>query len=46
MSASIQTDMKIAIIMNDNSYVGREYVKALIEANICFDLINIGHLLR
>ena len=43
MSASIQTDMKIAIIMNDNSYVGREYVKALIEANICFDLINIGH---
>lgn len=35
--------MKIAIIMNENSYVGREYLKKMKEYNIEVDIITIGH---
>lgn len=34
--------MKIAILMNHNSYPGREYSKALINSDIDFDIISIG----
>lgn len=34
--------MKIALIMNDNSYPGREYMKALVNNHINVDVINIG----
>lgn len=34
--------MKIALIMNDNSYPGREYMKALVKHHISVDVINIG----
>lgn len=35
--------MKIGLIMNHNSYAGREYSRALIEAGIEFSVISIGH---
>lgn len=34
--------MKIAIIMNKNSYAGREYLNALNKSNINVDIISIG----
>ena len=35
--------MKVAIIMNDNSYAGREYLSELSNKNIRIDVINIGN---
>lgn len=35
--------MKIAILMNSNSYAGREYIKTLKLARIAADVITIGH---
>lgn len=35
--------MKIAIIMNHNSYLGREYIQALKKADIHVDIISIGN---
>lgn len=34
--------MKIALIMNENSYPGREYIKELISRKVLFDVISIG----
>lgn len=34
--------MKIALIMNHNSYVGREYASRMIDNNIKFDILSIG----
>lgn len=34
--------MKVALLMNDNSYCGREYAKALAEKKIEVDVITIG----
>lgn len=34
--------LKIAILMNDNNYCGREYAKALVERKIEIDVITIG----
>src|SRR5215213_6995731 len=34
--------MKLAVLMNNNSYAGREYLKALRENNIFPDVISIG----
>lgn len=34
--------MKLAMIMNDNSYPGREYMKALVERKMQIDVIRIG----
>ena len=34
--------MNIALIMNDNSYAGREYLSELLKKNIKIDVINIG----
>ena len=34
--------MKIALIMNENSYAGREYLSGLFKNNIKIDVIQIG----
>jgi methionyl-tRNA formyltransferase len=42
MGDSPDTSLKIALLMNKNNYVGREYLSGLKEADIRLDVISVG----